>query len=212
MKITKYVHSCLLVETEKETILIDPGDYSWESGLFDIDALDKLDIVVVTHEHPDHFHEPFIRALVKKFPDVCFITTPGVADQLHTMGFKKAFCESTPSVQVFSTNRHASVEPLAPPPPENIAVHIAGRLTVGGDRHDLEESKEILALPITAPWGSVKQGAEMVMRLKPKTVIPIHDWHWREKARAGEYERSGGVYKEHGITFIEPVDGQPMEV
>jgi len=210
MKITKFVHSCLLAEEGDHTVLFDPGEYSW--GSFDIDQLKKLDTVIITHEHPDHFHEPFVEALAQKFPDVCFITTPSVATRLHEMGIKNARCESVSPIKVFSTKRHASMVPLAPPPPENIAVHFADKLTVGGDRHDLEETKDILALSITAPWGSVREGAEMVMRLKPKYVIPVHDWHWNEQARQGEYERSSGAYKEHGITFLTPVDGQPMEV
>jgi hypothetical protein len=135
-----------------------------------------------------------------------------VVEQLKTMGVKHASSESTDAIQVFSTKRHASMEPLAPPPPENIAIHFNDRLTVGGDRHDLEETKDILALPITAPWGSVREGADMALRLKPKVIIPIHDWHWNDDARQGEYERSGGVYEQHGIKFVKPVDGQPIDL
>lgn len=211
MKITKFVHSCLLVETDKEAILFDPGVFSWNSGLCDVEALPKLDTIVITHEHPDHFHQPFVQALIQKFPEVCFITTPSVLTALQEMGIKNAHCESTPSLQVFSTKPHAHLGPLGPTP-ENIAVHVDGRLTVGGDRHDLEESKEILALPITAPWGSVEAAAEMVLRLNPKYVIPIHDWHWNDDARQAEYKRSGGIYKEHGITLVEAVDGQVIEL
>ncbi|HTE22180.1 MAG TPA: MBL fold metallo-hydrolase [Candidatus Limnocylindria bacterium] len=212
MKLTKFVHSCLLAETADQTVLFDPGEFSWESGLFDIAKLGKLDAVVITHEHPDHFNEEFVKAIAKSFPEACFIAPPSVVAVLQKMGIPNAFCESTDSIRVFSTKRHASMEPLAPPPPENIAVHFAGQLTVGGDRHDLEESMEILALPITAPWGSVREGAEMVMRLKPKYVIPIHDWPWNTSARQDEYDRSSSVYKQHGITFIKPVDGQVFEI
>lgn len=211
MKITKYVHSCLLVETEKETVLFDPGQFSWESGTFNIDTLKKLDIVVITHEHPDHFYDVFVKVIEEKFPKACFISTPTVVAELKKLGVKNAVCESMPSIKVFSTKRHAKIEPLAPSS-ENIAVHVADRLTVGGDRHDLEETKEILALPITAPWGSAREAADMALRLKPKFIIPIHDWHWNEAARLAEYGRSGEVYAHHGITLIKPVDGVPIEL
>jgi hypothetical protein len=91
-------------------------------------------------------------------------------------------------------------------------VHFADKLTVGGDRHNLEESKQILAFPITAPWGSVKQGAEMVLRLKPKYVFPQHDWHWNETARQAEYIRAADIYASHGISFLKPEDGESIEV
>lgn len=212
MKITKFVHSCLLVETGDETVLFDPGEFSWNSGLFNIDQLERLDAVVITHEHPDHFYDVFVQALEEKFPQATYIAPPAVVKELQKLGIKNASSESTESIKVFSTKRHASIEPLAPPPPENIAVHFKDRLTVGGDRHDLEETKEILALPITAPWGSVKEAAEMALRLKPKYIVPIHDWHWNDTARQAEYGRSGNVYEQHGITLLKPVDGQAMEV
>lgn len=212
MKITKFVHSCLLAEIPEETVLFDPGQFSWESGTFNIDALKKLDTVVITHEHPDHFYDVFVRALEEKFPEACFISTPAVVAQLKKLGIKNAVCESTPSIKVFSTKRHAEIKPLAPSSPENIAVHFADTLTVGGDRHDLEESKGVLALPITAPWGSVREAAEMTLRLKPKYVIPIHDWHWNDAARQAEYGRSGEVYAQNGITLIKPVDGVVFEI
>lgn len=212
MKITKFVHSCLLVETDEETVLFDPGRYSWKSGLFAIEKLKKLDAMVITHEHDDHFHIPFVEALIKKFPNASFTTTVSVAKQLQVMGITRVFTESNGNVQIFSKKRHASVEPLKAPPPENIAVHYANRLTVGGDRQDLEESKEILALTITAPWGSERTAAQMLLRLHPKYAIPIHDWHWSEAARNQEYDRFEEFARAHDITILKPIDGKPIEV
>lgn len=211
MRLTKFVHACLLAETPEYSVLFDPGNFSWESGVFDISNLEKLDCVVITHEHADHFSEPFVRTLADKFPDVPFITTPSVAEKLKGMGISNASSQSNDFVEVFSTKPHATMEPIALPP-ENIAVHFADKLTVGGDRHDLEETKDILALTITAPWGSVRAAAEMALRLKPKSVLPIHDWHWNDDARQAEYARSGAFYGDHGITLIRPTDGKPIEV
>ncbi len=211
MKLTKFVHACLLVETEESTVLFDPGKYSWASGLFDVQKVDKLDAVVITHEHGDHFHPPFVEALIKKFPNAIFTTTEPVAQQLRDIGVRQVFTESNGDIEIFSKKRHASIEPLKSPP-ENIAVHFADRLTVGGDRQDLEESKEILALTITAPWGSEGAAAGMLLRLHPKYAIPIHDWHWHEVARQQEYDRFEKFSKEHGMTFIKPKDGEPIEL
>jgi L-ascorbate metabolism protein UlaG (beta-lactamase superfamily) len=211
VKITKFVHSCLLVETPEETVLFDPGVFSWESGAFSTDAVQKLDAIVITHEHPDHFHEPFVQALVQKFPDALFISTQAVVTRLHEMGIKKAACESTDSIRVFSTEPHADLPPLGPTP-ENIAVHYKDHLTVGGDRHNLEETKEVLALSMTGPWGSARAAADMVLRLKPKVAFPVHDWHWNDQARQIEYDRFEKILGEHNITFIKPVNGESFEV
>ncbi|MDO8655088.1 MAG: MBL fold metallo-hydrolase, partial [bacterium] len=51
MKITKYVHSCLLVEEQGKTALIDPGNYTFQSKALDLRYIEKLDFVLITHEH-----------------------------------------------------------------------------------------------------------------------------------------------------------------
>ena len=68
MKITKYVHSCLLAETDDWAALIDPGGFSWKSGTFDLDKIDRIDRILITHAHGDHFDPDFLNAVLKKFP------------------------------------------------------------------------------------------------------------------------------------------------
>lgn len=212
MKITKFVHSCLLVESNDRTVLFDPGIYSWEAGLFAVDQLQRLDAVVITHEHEDHLYQPFVEALTKKFPETEFVTTSAATKQLKDMAIKNISTESTDLIKIFSKQSHAPNQPFKASPAENIAVHMEDRLTVGGDRHDLEETKEILALPVTAPWGSESEAAQMLLRLNPKRVIPIHDWHWNEDARKKEYSRFEDLCSKNGIGFLWPTDGEPIEV
>lgn len=211
MKITKYVHACLLVEDAGVVVLVDPGVFSYEAKIFDVNSLPKLDYIVVTHEHQDHLHMPFLNELLAKFPNAKIITTPSVVENLKQAGITNTSSESDGPVEVFSKKSHADLSPFGAAP-ENIAVHLNGKLTIGGDRHDLEESKDALALTITAPWGSMMNAAKMALNLNPKTVIPIHDWHWNETARAGAYSMCDGLFKEKGINFIKPVDGQAFEV
>lgn len=49
MQITHLGHSCVLIETVGQRVLVDPGDFStsWH-------GLTNLDAVLVTHQHPDH--------------------------------------------------------------------------------------------------------------------------------------------------------------
>ncbi len=210
MKLTKYVHSCLLVETPEATAIFDPGDWSWESGVFNIEDIKQLDEIVITHEHADHFHLPFVRALLEKFPDAKVISTPPVAAALKNENIE-AYCVSTENTEAFDCGPHAPLQPLGQAP-EHMSVHFRDRLTVVGDRHDLTECKEILAYPIVAPWGSVVAGAEMVLRLKPKVVVPLHDWHWHDTAREQMYVRLEAFFGQQGIRFVKPADGVSLEI
>jgi L-ascorbate metabolism protein UlaG (beta-lactamase superfamily) len=211
MRITKYVHSCLLVETDERTALFDPGQFSWESGLFDVDLLERLDEIVISHEHFDHCHLPFIEALAAKFPKLCLISTPPVIQKLQEAGLTQGLCVSNERIVCFSTAPHAPLEPMGHTP-EHVAVHYQDRLTFCGDRHDIEATKDILALPVTAPWGAMLEAVKAGLRLRPKTIIPIHDWHWNDQALAGAYDTLERLFGEHGITFIKPENGKPFTV
>ena len=74
MKISKHIHSCLLIKEQGKTILLDPGNYSYESKALDINSLKQLDFIGITHEHADHMYIPWIKEIVVKFPNVKIIT------------------------------------------------------------------------------------------------------------------------------------------
>lgn len=207
MKITKYVHACLLVETPDRTVLFDPGSMS--QGAFDIDGLGRLDDIFITHIHGDHVHVPFVKELVNKFPNVRITTTDEVVKTLNEEGIKAQ--SDAPEGVVFFKSPHEDVEPLFPAP-EEVGIHYLDKLTHPGDSHSFNETKEILALPITAPWGSSIKALNLALELKPKYVIPIHDWHWNDQAREGMYNGYAQVLEKSGITMFKPKTGEPIEV
>jgi L-ascorbate metabolism protein UlaG (beta-lactamase superfamily) len=212
MKLTKFVHACVLVEDGEHVGLFDPGQFSWESGLFKLDALPRLDYVMITHEHFDHFYEPFIDALFQKFPDAMFFSTTGVVSRLKHKGIQKSLSLSHDHVTVQSLS-HESMEPLAPPPQvQNVALHYKDKITHPGDSHHLKTTHDILFLPLAGPWGAAIDGVRMAVKLKPKAVLPIHDWMWNDQWRQVMYDRMEQFFPEHDIQFLRPIDGQPIEV
>src|SRR6266567_2640159 len=82
MKISKHLHSCLLVEEQGKTYLIDPGIFTYQEKAFDIHQLQTLDYLLITHDHPDHMHLPFIQELLAKFPNVKVMTNNAIVEQL----------------------------------------------------------------------------------------------------------------------------------
>jgi L-ascorbate metabolism protein UlaG (beta-lactamase superfamily) len=208
MKITKFVHSCLLVETPDRVAIFDPGVYSAEA--FDVDSLTRLDDIFVTHVHGDHCDPEFIKRLIAKFPTVRITTTEEAAAKLLAEGIKAT--TTPPTGATFFDSPHESIAPLIATPPQEIGVHYLDALSHPGDSHSFKETKAILALPVQAPWGSSARAIQLVLELKPQHVLPIHDWHWRDEARELMYERFEQVFSDNGIRFYKLQTGQPVEI
>ena len=81
MKITKYGHACLLVEEGGgASLLIDPGSMSI------LPALSKLDAILITHEHGDHFDIEKIKTIRAEHPEVQILTQVSVGKILDAEG------------------------------------------------------------------------------------------------------------------------------
>lgn len=196
MKITKFIHSCLLIEESGKKVLIDPGNYSQE--VLDISKIGYLSYLLITHEHQDHMYLPLIKEILKKFPDVKVISNQSVAGILGAEGISVSTqgdgliqIEEVPHEKVFGNI-----------PPQNTLFRIAGKLTHPGDSYSFTSTTEVLALPVTAPWGSTTDAALLAEKLKPKVIVPIHDWHWNEKARQNMYKRLEDYFGSFGIKFM----------
>jgi UDP-MurNAc hydroxylase len=78
MKIQFIAQATILVSTEDCNILCDPWLFgtafndSWRlfpNPQFDDHLYDKINYLWISHEHPDHFHIPTLRAMPKKFKE-----------------------------------------------------------------------------------------------------------------------------------------------
>jgi len=205
VKITKLVHSCLLVEAPGRNALFDPGVYS----TVDLNTLPKLDDIIITHVHADHFNVDLVEQLAALYPRARITTTPEIIEQLHAKNVAATGVASD-GLELFLAP-HEGREPFLAPP-QNIGVHYLGALSHPGDSHSFSTTKPVLALPVQAPWGSTQRAFDLAVELKPKYVVPIHDWHWRDEARTGLYNMLEQLFAAEGITFIKAVNGEPFEL
>src|SRR5437870_1976167 len=81
MRITKFGHCCLLVEIDGLRILTDPGNLSEAQN----DVM-NIDVVLITHEHADHFHTPSVEAVLKNNQQAVVITNTAVGKLLEKLG------------------------------------------------------------------------------------------------------------------------------
>ncbi len=209
MRITKYIHSCLLVETDDHAVLFDPGDYAAEPSMLDLDSLPELDAVLITHGHFDHCSVPLLRRTRERFPEVPIISNREVVDALEAEGVT-ATTELVENV-TYEQAVHQSL-PWRTSVPDNWSITVFDRLTHPGDSLQIVDTAPVLALPMQAPWGSLKEALDTAIKLQPQMIIPIHDWHWRNEARVALYDKAQQFLQDYGIKFLDVENGQPIEV
>jgi L-ascorbate metabolism protein UlaG (beta-lactamase superfamily) len=207
MKITKYVHSCLFVQALNRSAIFDPGVMSEE--VIDLADIKTLHDIFITHEHVDHFSLSLVKKLVDKFPKVRITSTATVVDILAQEGIKASVTAQEGAE--FFNSPHEDIEPLAIRPLQ-IGVHYLSLITHPGDSHSFTETCPVLALPMTAPWGTTVRAINLALQLKPRFVIPIHDWHWTDEARAMAYKTFQRVLAEKSITFVRPENCQVFTI
>ena len=211
VKLTKFGHSCVLVEAEEggepRVALFDPGGWS-ELGLENIAHIDD---VFISHIHGDHCDSAKIQQIVAKFPDVRITAPTEVVMLLRQQGVTQA-ADIVPEGTIAFASPHEEVQPFGTMVPEELGVHFLGVYTHPGDCHHFMQSMPVLALPVVAPWGSTRRALELALELKPTYILPVHDWFLTPEAREWTYEGMAKVLAGRGITLLRPQNGTTLEL
>ncbi len=198
--ITKLVHACLLVEVDGSRLLLDPGVFTWNDDRLDLAHLEGIDRILITHEHADHVAVDLVAAVLERSPGAVVETTGALAGVLAEAGIP-AVTEGTP--------RFAAPHERVPmgPGPDNTGFHVAEALSHPGDSHGFVETMPILAMPFVAPWGSVTAAVDRVRLVRPRYVVPIHDWPLSGPGREMTYTIAGmGLAVDADIELVQIPD------
>ncbi|MBD0748117.1 MBL fold metallo-hydrolase [Streptomyces sp. CBMA152] len=176
MKLTKKSHSCVRLEKDGRTLVIDPGNFS------EADAALGADVVLVTHEHPDHFDEERLRAGLESNPAAEIWTLRSVAEKIsaafpgrvHIVGHGDSFTAAGFDVQVHG-ELHAVIHPDIPRV-TNVGYLVDGSLFHPGDALTVPDHPvDTLMLPVQAPWSKISEVIDYVREVAPRRAIDIHD-------------------------------------
>lgn len=216
MKITKLVHSCLIVEKDGKKALVDPGNYSWSSGVVDQQLLRDIDYVLITHAHADHIDETFASVVNELSPNAVWYVTPATKTNIQALPGITIELDSTLSDVEYVESQHADLTNWGSCD-DHTSFRVFGTLLVGGDCHTITSmhGAGIFAAAINGgPWGSIKTFLDMItiMDDKPLKVLPLHDWHWNEQAREGFYSGLASALSKFDIEFVPLINGVSQEV
>lgn len=177
MKLTKKGHSCVRIEKDEQTLVIDPGTFSEE------DAAVGADAILVTHEHFDHFNEERLRTALDDNPDAQIWTLHSVAHHIsaafpgrvHTIGEGDTFSAAGFDIEVHG-QLHAIIHPDIPRI-TNVGYLVDGKLFHPGDAFTVPAGKRVdtLMLPVHAPWNKFAEILDYVRAVGPRRAIDIHD-------------------------------------
>jgi L-ascorbate metabolism protein UlaG (beta-lactamase superfamily) len=177
--IRRLTDSAVLVTADDHATLFDPGFHSFTSGEIDLAEIGDVTRVLVTHEHGDHASPDFIKWLIERRSDLVVYSNPRVARLLATSDIEVS--TATPDGVSIEDVLHERVASGATPP--NRAFTIDELFTHPGDSRQPTSSAPVLALPLLAPWDSATGAVDFARRLRPRQVIPIHDFYLSKSGR-----------------------------
>jgi L-ascorbate metabolism protein UlaG (beta-lactamase superfamily) len=213
MRLTKYGHSCLLVEEGTARMLLDPGTLS---GGFE--ELEDLTAVLFTHQHADHLDRERLRGLLERNPGVRVVSDEGSAEPLAEAGAELEVVHDGDEldlggVGVLVVGRdHAVIHPDIPVVP-NVGYLVGGRLFHPGDAFTVPGRPiEVLAVPAGAPWLKVSEPIDYLRRVRPKVAVPVHEQVLSSAGKSIHYRQLEQLGAGGGTTLRVMDDGTPVEL
>ncbi|WP_262287359.1 MBL fold metallo-hydrolase [Micromonospora sp. MA102] len=175
MQVTKYAHSCLRLEHDGGVLVVDPGVFS------EPEALDGVDAVLITHEHPDHVNvEALTRALDRRpVPVHGPASLAGVlgdaAEALTVITPGESFTPAGVAVRAYG-GQHAVIHPDIPVV-QNLGYVFNDVVYHPGDSLVVPDDIQVdtLFAPIHAPWSKFSEVVDFIRAVAPRRAFALHD-------------------------------------
>ncbi|MET8249915.1 MBL fold metallo-hydrolase [Micromonospora sp. NPDC005197] len=176
MRLTKYAHSCLRVEHDGGVLVVDPGVFSDPAT-----ALDGVDAVLITHQHPDHLDLAALRLQLDRQPFA--IHGPAslaealgdAAEALRPVSAGESFTAAGVAIRAYG-GRHAVIHPDIPVV-DNLGYLINDVVYHPGDSLVVPDETPVdtLFAPIHAPWSKFSEVVDFIRAVAPRRAYALHD-------------------------------------
>jgi L-ascorbate metabolism protein UlaG (beta-lactamase superfamily) len=199
VRLVKYSHSCVRIESDAAVLVIDPGAFSERA------ALDGVDAVLITHEHMDHLDVEALSDALGKRRSVRVFTHAAVLPKLTglegavtTVESGEAFDAAGLRVKAYG-GWHAEIHGDIPRV-VNLGFLIEDSIYHPGDSFDVPEGATVdtLFVPISGPWLKLSESVQFVRSVAPRQAFALHDGLLNEpglKIYDGNLDRlTQGVY------------------
>jgi L-ascorbate metabolism protein UlaG (beta-lactamase superfamily) len=172
----KLEHCCLVLEVNGKKILTDPGSFTIE----ETKAVQGINIILITHEHSDHFHIESIETVLQHNPEAKVVSNSAVAKLLAEKNIACMVIGDAQSAEVLGIliegfgKDHAPI--YGPILVENTGYMVANTFYFPGDSFcDPKKPVEVLALPTAGPWMKLSEAIDFAKLIKPRIAFGVHD-------------------------------------
>ena len=211
MRITKFGHACVRLETGDERIVLDPG------GFTSPEAVDGATAVLVTHEHADHYSADHLRRADAPVFTIEAVATkireeaPDVAERLTVVRPGERIDVGVPARVV--GEKHAVIHPEMQHfdnsgyllELESVRVYHPGdSLTLPGEDVDL------LLLPVSGPWLKISECIDFARDVGAQRSLGIHDRVYSEVGLSMAGAHLSRFLGERAQTYVRLEDGQDL--
>jgi L-ascorbate metabolism protein UlaG (beta-lactamase superfamily) len=207
MKITKYLHSCLVFELNGYKLLFDPGKFSFAGGEVTTDMFADVDAIIVTHNHPDHLDAGILKEIIS-LSNAPVYTNTQVAGQIEKEGIvSTVWDDGVYNIGPFKLEAITVVHELIMdnPLPQMTGFIINDKVLHPADSMEDRLLKyagiELLLMVTMAPFANEVRISGFADKLKPKQILPVHDGYVKEFFIKQRYEAYTKHFDKQGIKF-----------
>lgn len=176
MRLTKFGHSCIRVEHDGSTLVVDPG------GFTDPEAVDGADAVLITHQHADHCDADNLRRTDARIFTIDEVATqlrqnaPDLVDRVTVLAPGDGADAGLPVRAVGEL--HAVIHPDIP------RVHNCGYVITAGDTTLFHPGDaltppdvpvDLLCVVVSAPWMKASEAIDFARLVGAARNLAIHD-------------------------------------
>ncbi|MFC7502370.1 MBL fold metallo-hydrolase [Nocardioides sp. CPCC 206347] len=212
MRLTKFGHAAVRIESEGTTVLLDPGVWTQR------EAVDGVDAVLITHEHPDHYDPEHLRATDAPIYTIAAVaaqirdTAPDVAERVTVVAPDESWQVGSIGVRAIG-ELHAVIHPDLP------RFHNSGYVLTVGDQTVFHPGDaltvpglpvDVLLAPVCAPWMRASEGVDFARSVGAARNVAIHDRIYSGEGLGIIDGQFGRLLGARGLDYVRLPDGSDL--
>jgi L-ascorbate metabolism protein UlaG (beta-lactamase superfamily) len=211
MRITKFGHACVRVETGGHTIVLDPGSFT------EPEAVDGATAVLITHEHADHYSAENLRRTDAPIHTIGAVAAqireaaPDLAERVSVVTPGQQFDPGVPTTSV--GEKHAVIHPEMPRfDNSGYLLEVEGlRIFHPGDSLLVpDDDVDLLLLPVSAPWLKMSECIDFARDVGAQRSLAIHDKVYSDVGLAMADAHLARMLGERAQTYLRLEPGQDL--